>query len=138
MRQERLLDPVWMYGVERVVPRVLEEVEGAMDTDLLKRAKEAQTDLNIALFFLCERYERQAEYIKTLEKLLNDAEQKLEKMRKPGKRTVKCSKCEYWNMDMDDETGEDIHRCVCDASPRLDDVTEGEDGCEYGKRKTSS
>lgn len=110
----------------------------AEKNDPLSRAKEAETELSLALFRLGEKYKKQEEYIKTLEKLLFETELKLEKQRKPWKRTVKCSKCEYWNMDMDDETGEDIHRCVCDASPRLDDVTEGEDGCEYGKRKTAS
>ena len=32
----------------------------------------------------------------------------------------------------DPETGMEIHRCDCCASPRLDDVTEAGDGCEFG------
>ncbi len=35
----------------------------------------------------------------------------------------------------DPETGMEIHRCACCASPRLDDVTEANDSCEYGKGK---
>ena len=41
-----------------------------------------------------------------------------------------CKNCIYWELDNDE--GTDYHRCACDPSPRLDDVTEAEDGCEYG------
>ena len=43
---------------------------------------------------------------------------------------MKCKSCIYWELDNDE--GTDYHRCACDPSPRLDDVTEAEDGCEYG------
>lgn len=35
--------------------------------------------------------------------------------------------------DIDPETGVEIHRCACCASPKLDDVTMANDSCEYGK-----
>ncbi len=44
-----------------------------------------------------------------------------------------CKRCAYWEVDIDPETGVEIHRCDCCASPRLDDVTAAEDGCVYGK-----
>lgn len=44
-----------------------------------------------------------------------------------------CKQCAHWEPDIDPETGVEIHRCDCCASPRLDDVTEAEDGCVYGK-----
>lgn len=46
---------------------------------------------------------------------------------------VPCGRCISWEADIDPETGEEIHRCDCCASPRLDDVTAAEDGCVYGK-----
>lgn len=42
-----------------------------------------------------------------------------------------CKHCAYWEPDIDPETGVGIHRCDCCASPRLDDVTRKDDGCEY-------
>ncbi len=102
------------------------------------RVNELLTELGLALSALSWKYKKLTEYSKNVDKLLYDAELKLEKMRKSGKAKVKCAKCRYWRLDMDDETGKEIHRCVCDAAPKLDDVTEGEDGCEYGKRKTAS
>ena len=44
-----------------------------------------------------------------------------------------CKRCAYWEPDIDSETGVEIHRCACCASPRLDDVTRKDDGCEYGE-----
>lgn len=44
-----------------------------------------------------------------------------------------CKYCAHWEPDIDPETGVEIHRCACCASPRLDDVTEAEDWCVYGK-----
>lgn len=44
-----------------------------------------------------------------------------------------CKRCAHWEPDIDPETGVEIHRCVCCASPRLDDVTEAGDGCEFGE-----
>lgn len=46
-----------------------------------------------------------------------------------------CKYCAHWEPDIDPETGMEIHRCDCCASPRLDDVTEANDSCEYGKGK---
>lgn len=44
---------------------------------------------------------------------------------------MKCRECVYW--EQENETGVPFYRCTCDPSPRLDDETEAEDGCEYGK-----
>ena len=44
-----------------------------------------------------------------------------------------CSGCACWIADLDPETAESLHRCGCAASDRLDDVTEGDDGCDYGQ-----
>lgn len=44
-----------------------------------------------------------------------------------------CKRCAYWEVDIDPETGVEIHRCACCASPKLDDVTMANDSCEYGK-----
>lgn len=45
---------------------------------------------------------------------------------------MNCNGCGFWRSDMDPQTGAEIHRCACDASPRLDDETVPDDGCEYG------
>lgn len=44
-----------------------------------------------------------------------------------------CKYCTHWEPDIDPETGVEIHRCACCASPKLDDVTMANDSCEYGK-----
>lgn len=44
-----------------------------------------------------------------------------------------CKQCAHWEPDIDPETGVEIHRCACCASPKLDDVTMANDSCEYGK-----
>ena len=44
---------------------------------------------------------------------------------------MKCRASVYWGQE--NETGVPFYRCTCDPSPRLDDETEAEDGCEYGK-----
>lgn len=44
-----------------------------------------------------------------------------------------CKYCAHWEPDIDPETGVEIHRCACCASPKLDDVTMANDSCEYGK-----
>lgn len=44
-----------------------------------------------------------------------------------------CADCKLWTEDTDPETGESLHRCGCAASDRLDDITEGDDGCDYGQ-----
>ena len=45
---------------------------------------------------------------------------------------MNCKGCGFWKFDMNPQTGAEIHRCARDASPRLDDETAAEDGCEYG------
>ena len=42
-----------------------------------------------------------------------------------------CKYCAHWEPDIDPETGVEIHRCACCASPRLDDVTEANDSNGY-------
>lgn len=46
-----------------------------------------------------------------------------------------CKYCAHWEPDIDPETGVEIHRCACCASPRLDDVTEAGDWCEFGEEE---
>ncbi len=46
-----------------------------------------------------------------------------------------CKRCAYWEVDIDPETGVEIHRCDCCASPRLDDVTGAGDWCEFGEEE---
>ena len=43
----------------------------------------------------------------------------------------RCIDCAYWRRDTDPETGAEVHICGNDASPRLDDLTEGSDHCGY-------
>lgn len=46
---------------------------------------------------------------------------------------MKCSECKFWDADINPETGEPVHQCACFTSNRLDDITEEDDGCEYGQ-----
>lgn len=44
---------------------------------------------------------------------------------------AECKDCIHWRLDTDPETGAEVHVCCNNASPRLDDLTEGSDHCGY-------
>ena len=47
------------------------------------------------------------------------------------KSMAECKDCIHWRLDTDPETGAEVHVCCNNASPRLDDLTEGSDHCGY-------